>query len=174
MIIRPAKENEYERVRQFYYDLIDEMQNHPYCPAWQKDIYPRDADLASYVRRGELYLAEDGDAILGAMVLNHNSNEGYAGAPWLVDAAPGEVTALHLLGVSPSRSRQGIGMAMVQEALRLARADKQKTVRLDVLEGNLPAERLYPKAGFRYVDYRKLFYDDVGLCGFTLYEYPLI
>ena len=45
-----------------------------------------------------------------------------------------------------------------------------KAVRLDVLKGNVPAERLYKDMGFRYVDTLQLFYEDTGRVDFDLYE----
>ena len=45
-----------------------------------------------------------------------------------------------------------------------------KAIRLDVLKGNAPAERLYTSLGFVYVDTLKLFYEDTGRVDFELYE----
>ncbi|HJC20253.1 MAG TPA: hypothetical protein H9707_00620 [Candidatus Butyricicoccus avicola] len=46
-------------------------------------------------------------------------------------------------------------------------------MRLDVLAGNIPAERLYVGQGFRYVDTVEMFYADTGRTAFRLYEYAL-
>ena len=46
-------------------------------------------------------------------------------------------------------------------------------MRLDVLKGNLPAEKLYPGLGFEYIETRPMFYEDVGVMEFELYEYGL-
>ena len=48
-----------------------------------------------------------------------------------------------------------------------------KAVRLDVLKGNVPAERLYKGMGFHYVSTVKLFYEDTGRVDFELYEYEV-
>ena len=44
---------------------------------------------------------------------------------------------------------------------------------LDVLEGNLPAKKLYESVGFQYIERMELFYEDTGLAGFWLYELEL-
>ena len=49
-----------------------------------------------------------------------------------------------------------------------------KAIKLDVLKGNVPAERLYESMGFRYVDTVRLFYEDTGLAEFRLYELELV
>ena len=48
-----------------------------------------------------------------------------------------------------------------------------KALRLDVLEGNLPAERLYEKVGFQYAGSLNIFYEDTGWADFNLYEYEI-
>jgi ribosomal protein S18 acetylase RimI-like enzyme len=62
---------------------------------------------------------------------------------------------------------------MVRFAIETARAAGMKAIRLDVLKGNVPAERLYPAMGFTYVDTIKLFYEDTGRVDFELFELVL-
>lgn len=171
--IRRADGTEYEKVRDFYYALIDAMQGAEYHPKWQKGIYPEDEYMEAAVKNGEMYLTEADGRLIGAMVLNHATNDGYAAVQWPTGAAPDEVTVIHTLGVMPDLSCRGVGARMVEEAKRLAREAGQKVMRLDVLCGNLPAEKLYKRAGFVYVETLKLFYEDTGWVDFDLYEYVL-
>ncbi len=46
-----------------------------------------------------------------------------------------------------------------------------KTIRLDVLEGNLPAEKAYMKSGFRYITTLKMYYEDTGWTNYKVFEY---
>ena len=62
---------------------------------------------------------------------------------------------------------------MVQKAIELGKSAKAKAIRLDVLSGNYPAERLYRKLGFKYVDTVQMFYENSGLTDFLLFEYTL-
>lgn len=57
--------------------------------------------------------------------------------------------------------------------IRQARETGQKAIRLDVIEDNLPAEKLYRKLGFQYITSHRLFYEDTGWYEFHLYEYRL-
>lgn len=114
-----ADNADYPRVRDFYYDLIDRMQELEYHPKWHKGIYPDDAFLESSVRNGEMYLAADGERLVGAMIFNFTANEGYEGAPWSIEAKPGEYASLHALGVMPDMTRRGIGRLLVDNAIRL-------------------------------------------------------
>lgn len=174
MYIRKAEPHEYDAVRQFYYDLIDDMAVLPCHPKWQKGIYPDDSYLKNAVDQGQMRIVLENSSILGAMVVNHGSNDGYTQAEWLTDAATGEVTMIHTLGVAVAHMGKGIGKAMVQEAIRLARESGQKAIRLDVIEGNTPARRLYEGQGFHFICRVKMFYEDTGWCNFDLFEYPLL
>ena len=45
--------------------------------------------------------------------------------------------------------------------------------RLDVLEGNLPAEKSYVKVGFEYVGTVPMFYEDTGWTNYKAFEYAV-
>ena len=159
LAIRAARADEFEAVRCFYHRLIDMMEGSEFHPRWEKGVYPSDAFMRSSIERGELYLGLLGGDIAAAMAINGEGAEGYAGAPWGVRAADGEFSVIHALGVLPSKD--------------VARGLGHKALRLDVLNGNLPAVRLYESEGFRFVSRVELFYEDTGLTDFLLYEYAL-
>lgn len=173
LLIRPAERGEFAAVRAFYHKVTDDMQNEPYSPGWKKDIYPSPEEIRGALERRELYVGETDGGIAAAMVVNHDCNEGYAGVCWPTEAAPEQVTLIHALGVDRALAGRGIGRAMVRFVMALARQRDGKALRLDVLAGNLPAEKLYTSLGFRYVDSREMFYEDTGLTTYDLYEYAL-
>lgn len=173
MTIRPARPDEYQAVRAFYHAIIDGMAASPFSPGWEKDIYPSPEDLRAALAEGALYLGELDGAPAAAMVVNHHSNPDYARANWSMDPGEDKVFVIHLLGVRPDLSGQGLAREMAQKALDLARTAGGRTVRLDVLGGNLPAERAYTAVGFRYVDTLTMYYEDTGWMEFRLFEYIL-
>ncbi|PAV39722.1 hypothetical protein CJ260_02275 [Megasphaera sp. ASD88] len=73
----------------------------------------------------------------------------------------------------PSFAGRGIAKVMTQYAIRLGRETGMKTIRLDVLKGNVPAERAYRKVGFAYCRTARMFYEDTGWTEFDLFEYIL-
>ncbi len=174
MEIRQALREEFDEVRSFYHTLIDEMRDAEYKPGWKKGIYPSDAGLREALEAGWLYTGREADGgIAAAMIVNARSNDGYRQAQWPTPAGDGETAMIHTLGVMPCRGGRGLGGEMVRYAIGLARRQGKKAVRLDVLNGNLPAERLYTGAGFQYVQTVSMFYEDTGWTDFLLYEYPL-
>jgi len=171
MQIRQAERTEYEAVRRFYHAVIDAMEGAEYKPAWQKDVYPEPEFLRASIERGELWLGEEDGKTVAAMVLNHDCNEGYAMVAWPHEAPPEEILLIHALCVHPDFGGRGYGGELVRFAQELARTEGMKLMRLDVLRGNLPAEKLYPACGFQLVDTVTLFYEDTGWTEFEMFEY---
>ncbi len=173
MLIRKAETDEYEAVRSFYHSLIDAVAELPYGAGWVKDVYPSPEFLEESVRDGCLFIGTQDGSIAAAMVLNHECNDGYRGFAWPTEASDEEITVIHALGVHPAYGRRGYAGQMVRFAIDRARREKQKVIRLDVLKGNLPAEKLYSGIGFRYLHTLPLFYEDTGWTEYELYEYRL-
>ena len=173
MEIRKARPHEFAAVRGFYHSVIDAMEGAEYGPGWKKGIYPADEELRRALESGTLFLGEEDSKACAAMVVNHEGNESYADAPWPTAAEPGEFAVIHMLCVHPACGGRGLGGQLVDHALDLARKTGQKCVRLDVLKGNLPANRLYEGRGFRYIGTLPMFYEDTGWTDYELYEYSL-
>ena len=174
MMIRKAASGEYEKVRGFYHSMIDAMAAAPKVyVAWKKDVYPSPELISGSIEKGEMYLALEGDEIAGAMVLNHDPGEGYAGVARQTEADDAEVMVIHALGVHPEHAGKGYAKALVREAVGIAGRTGMKAIRLDVLHGNLPAERLYTGLGFRSIEKVRMYYEDTGLTEFSLYEYVI-
>ena len=80
---------------------------------------------------------------------------------------------IHTLGVSPALSGRGLALQMIEGAVALAREKGWRALRLDVLEDNVPAQRLYQRAGFVYIETKQIWYKSTGLASFLLYEYAV-
>ena len=113
------------------------------------------------------------DKIAAAMVVNHKCNAEYADVSWSQELTGEEFVVIHMLGVHSRCAGKGFAKEMVRYAIGLAKEWGMKAVRLDVLKGNVPAERLYEGLGFVYVDTIRLFYEDTGRVDFKMYEFSL-
>ena len=173
MVISKAAREEYESVRNFYHSMIDALEGTKYHPKWQKDIYPAPEDLRASIEHGELYTGRVDGRIAAAMVLNGQCNPEYEDIVWTKSISRGEFMVIHMLGVHNDFAGRGLAKEMVKYAIETARDAGMKAIRLDVLKGNVPAEKLYPAMGFVYVDTIKLFYEDTGRVDFELFELVL-
>ena len=171
-IIR-AEEKEFQKVRDFYYEVIDAVGDAGDSVGWKKDIYPSPEFLMDSIRKGELFLAEEDGKLIGAMVVNHAFNEEYRSVNWPTEAEDSEITVIHALAVLPSCRKKGVAKQMVREVIQMAGENGQKVIRLDVLRGNKNAEKLYAGLGFQYLHTLPMYYEDTGRTEFELYEYPL-
>ena len=170
MEARKAAIEEFSAVRAFYHKMTDWLDTVPYGLGWRKDIYPSPEELTSALEKGELWVWEDSEGYAAAMILNSGSQEEYAKVKWELDATPDEVLVIHALGVMPKYHGTGLSHELVKFAIRTAKEQGKKGMRLDVLAGNLPAERLYPKFNFKLIETIEMFYEDTGLAMYKLYE----
>lgn len=169
-VVRRAEENEFEAVKQMYWDIIDAMKGSNLDIMWEKDLYPSNDMIKNAIAAGEMFVLDDGGTICGAMVFNEEGNESYINGSWGVDAAQGEFMVIHALGVHPDYQGKGCGGILVDEAAYIAKAAGKKAVRLDVLGNDVPAIKLYESKGYEYHDTIRMYYVDTGWTDFLLYE----
>lgn len=174
MIIRRAAVQELDAVHKFYDDLIDEMINWEYPSGWTKGIYPSRRHIEGWLNAQTLWVADDGGEIIGAMIADHCGFDSYENADWAFDATPEEVLIVHALGVKPSLQKKGIGGMLVEKLKDIARDEGLKAVRLDVVFGNPPADRLYMRHGFKYTGEVKMWYPELGWSHFNTYEFNIV
>ena len=79
---------------------------------------------------------------------------GYASLSWVLDEG-----SLDSIAVSPEHRRQGIGDALLDEAVKWARSRELSFITLEVRAGNRPAIALYRKHGFIRAGLRKNYYE---------------
>lgn len=171
--VRQASEADYSAVRFFYHSLIRAMKGARFYPGWEIDIYPSPEFLRESIAARELYVGELDGRIASCMVVNQKCNEGYEKIDWPSNAPLAQCMVLHALGVHPDFAGRGLAKRMVAEAVCLARNAGMKAMRLDVLGGNLPAERLYEGQGFRKIRTIQMYYPDTGWTDYEGYELAL-
>ena len=122
-------------------------------------------------KREELYVLADGGDIAACVIANAEKVDGYSDAPWQIDSD--EVIVLHVLAVHPDHRGKGLARRLVENVIEQERKAGKKALRLDVIENNTTAEKLYQKLSFQYIQTKTLYYDVVGEMTFKLYELVL-
>ena len=171
MIFRKAAKEEFYKIRSLYGNLIDQEKDDPSFPRWKKGIHPSDEMIQNSIDREELYVLADGDEIAACVIANAEKVDGYSDAPWQIDSD--EVIVLHVLAVHPNHRGKGLAQRLVENIIEQERKVGKKTLRLDVIENNTTAEKLYQKLGFQYIQAKTLYYNVVGEMTFKLYELVL-
>ncbi|NLJ65420.1 MAG: GNAT family N-acetyltransferase [Christensenellaceae bacterium] len=160
----------FENINAFYDMLIEHLDDAKYSPGWKKGIYPDEEMIREAIDTECMHAAMDGDTILAVAMLDSNYNDEYKNVEWKSGFKLDECLMLHVLGVNPAYQKHGIGSKMLKHLENHAKKLGYKAIRLDVLRGNLPAERLYPSIGYDFIDTIEIYYADTGLTYYHLYE----
>ena len=171
MIFRKAEKEDFYKIRSLYWNLIGQEQNDPSFPHWKKETHPSDEMIQNSIDRKELYVLSDDEKITACVIANAEKVDGYSDAPWQIDSD--EVIVLHVLAVHPDHRGKGLARKLVENVIEQERKAGKKALRLDVIENNTTAEKLYQKLGFQYIQTKTLYYDVVGEMMFKLYELVL-
>ena len=171
--IRQAVQGDLQAVVELYDGIIELFQAQTGNNGWRKGVYPAEADFQRAIQAGTLYVGELEGTLAAGMIVTQGTDKSYGDAPWRVNAADEETAVIHTLGVAPRFGGRGVALEMIEGAAALARERGWKALRLDVLEVNIPALRLYERAGFEYIETKKIWYESTGLANFLLYEYPV-
>lgn len=170
--LRKAKANETEKILKFYQDVIDSIRGSDFKPKWSEN-YPDLEYIKSSIEKEELYLYTKGDNIISSIVLNNKFNPEYKDIGWNVDAESDEIIVIHTFATDSNFSKKGIGKEIFNQIKGYALKNNIKTIRIDIIDGNTGAQRVFEKFGFKYVGTVEIFHDIVGLEKFHLYEYVL-
>ena len=172
LIIRKSGPEELEDLVAFYRRIIDQLHKRNSVVKWSMEVYPTRQDIASALKAGEMHAGTLEGRIVCAFRLGGN-DETYDRFDWPTAVPPGEVSVIHLLAVDDDFAGRGFAARLVAYSADLCRKAGKKVIRLDVLKGNTPAEKLYLKCGFSFVTEQKIFYEDTGLMDFRMFELVL-
>lgn len=168
--LRKAQINEAYIILNFYKNLIFSIKDSEFDPKWN-DEYPDLEYIQNSILKGELYICRE-DGIVACVVINSEFGEGYGNVKWQVNAEEDEIIVIHTFAVNfPGK---GIGKEIFNQIMEMAIKDNKKVIRIDVIDGNIGAQKFFEKLGFDYVDSVELFHDAVGFETFHLYEKTLI
>ena len=157
----------------FYQLVIRETEDMSVFGRWIYGKHPTEELIGDYVRQGMMYAADAGPDIAAAVAVTPFQTEDYHGIDWQVPLADDKVAVVHILAVNPRLQKRGVAKAIMRDVIDLARREGLKAVRLDALECNRPAHRLYESLGFRKRGVRRWYASNTGWIDFYLFEYLL-
>ncbi len=155
--IKPAENGEAEKIYHFYEDICRGLEGAQYSPLWQIGLYPCIEDIKNHIKNKDLYISIIDSRIAGALAtVNH-----------------GDYSSLHLFAVHSDFRNQHLGGMMLNKLFEIAKERSNSKIVLDVVKGNLPAEKLYQKTGFKYIGEKTEFIERIGKVDFNIYEYSI-
>jgi ribosomal protein S18 acetylase RimI-like enzyme len=162
-----------ETVKKHYIKVIDHTPEIEKYARWVYGKHPTDEGLRSYIENGEMYLLMDRDIVAGMVAVVMHQEPDYEAVPWAEKLENDQVATLHILAVCPEYRGRALGNTILKLAGELAKQQGRKAMRLDVLESNLPAQRMYEKAGYVYRGKQRWYAENTGWTNFLLYEKSL-
>lgn len=172
--VRKGTRDDIARLAELYDEINDYLATTENYPGWRKGIYPTQEDAEHGVEEECLYVATYGDDIVGSVILRHKPEPAYRTVTWQVECTDDEIWVIYTFVVSPRYMGCKVGQCMIQYAQEQGKALGLKSLRLDVVDKNIPAIRLYEKMGFTYIGTVSLGLECCGLDWFKLYEKVLI
>ena len=163
-----------ETVKEHYIKVIENTPGIDKTARWVYGKHPTDEALRSYIENGEMFLLTDRDTVAGMVAIVMHQGTDYEDILWAEKLENDQVATLHLLAVCPEYRGRALGNMILELAGELAEQQGKKAVRLDVLESNLPAQRMYEKAGYVYRGKQRWYAENTGWTNFLLYEKSLI
>ncbi|MBQ9663034.1 MAG: GNAT family N-acetyltransferase [Oscillospiraceae bacterium] len=162
MTIRFAVQDDFPEVMAFYNMMCAVLGEMPFLHDGNKGGYPSEAMVRKAIRDSDLFIGTEGGTIVSAIIMNQEQDPSYGKLRWQISAPPEQIAVMHALRVSPEVSRRGYGTAMVEYCIAEAGKRGQKAIRLDTLDENTVAQKMYAKLGFRFIDTVEIFYEDIG------------
>lgn len=152
--IRLAETEELRLIYDFYKMICISLEDAKYTPLWKIDNYPCVEDIENHINNKDLYVAISDNKIIGAMAVeNHIA-----------------YSSLHLLTVHPDYRKQHLAENLIKKLFKIAKERKNQKIILDVVKGNVPAEKLYIKFGFKFTGEKCEFIERIGKVCFNTYE----
>ena len=118
---------------------------------WLRDIYPVRATAEAALQRGDLFVMEEGNRILGSALINQIQVDVYESAPWEHQVPDDQVCVLHTLVISPKAGGKGLGKQFVKFYEDYALENGCHELRIDTNARNERARAMYRKLGYREI-----------------------
>lgn len=148
MTIRRATIFDLNGVAKVYDEIHDAEEAGKITTGWIRNVYPTRTVAEAALQRGDLFVMEDNDQVVGAALINQIQVDVYDGAPWEHD---GEVCVLHTLVISPRIHGKGAGRKFVEFYENYAFNHGWHELRIDTNARNERARKMYAGMGYKEI-----------------------
>lgn len=163
MTVRMGESFDFDRLTEFYDEVVKANSGTPFDVHWNRKIHPSDSEIAEALRDGSMYMGLLDDEVVAASIVNDVFATGYDTVLWVFGAEPGKILCIHLFATKPALQGQGLGRKFLQAIIDDTRKRGFQVLRLDAFQHNAPACALYEKMGFQYRGVADLVYEDEDL-----------
>ena len=133
------------------------------------DAYPDRLSFENDVSRGELFVYELNEKIIGCVTITTLVDKEYVPVKWLT--SNDNNIYIHRLAVLPEFQGKGYARKLMDFAEDRARIEKRTSVRLDTFSRNLRNQRFYELRGYKRLE--EVYFPNQSELPFYCYELPL-
>ncbi|HYD79395.1 MAG TPA: GNAT family N-acetyltransferase [Paucimonas sp.] len=167
LTIRDLRREEFETLGRLMVDVYSKLEGFP-SPDEQPNYYKMLADIGRFTEKPDarvlVALTEAGELAGGVVYFGNMAEYGSGGIATTIKNASG----FRLLGVDPRFRGAGVGQALTNACIELARARGHAEVILHTTAAMQAAWRLYEKLGFQRSEDLDFMQQDLAVFGFRL------
>jgi GNAT superfamily N-acetyltransferase len=145
-MMRKAVMEDIKDTMQIINETIMEMQSYNNYQ-WDAN-YPEEKDFRDDIQKGDLFVLEREDKLIGFVCINKVEPIEYNGLNWSLNH---DAMIVHRMAVNPSYRRNGIGTELMKFAEELALENNIKYLKTDTYSLNLKMNNLFEKLGYKFV-----------------------
>ena len=145
---RKAQECDVEKIEQIYLDTHRAEEEGIIETGWIRGVYPVRKTAEMALARGDLFVAEAEESIVGVAIINQLQLDEYKGAPWQYSADDEEVMVLHTLVISLEEFGKGYGKKFVEFYENYSIEKGCRFLRMDTNARNKRARAMYKNLGY--------------------------
>ena len=168
--MRLVQTDNLEFLRKKYIEVIEQTPDFMRNVRWIYGQHPKDEMIQDYMDNREMYALMNGNEIAGMVAVVMHQDDNYKTVPWQVDLRNDEVATIHILAICPEYQGRSLGIQLINQIEKLSKNNGKKAVRLDVLKSNIPAQKMYERAGYSLRGEQKLYAENTGITDFLFYE----
>ena len=172
-MIRLAAAADLNGIEAIYDAVLARDEAGPVYTNWQRGKYPTRDTARQALEAGTLFVGEEDGFLWGVMNLNDLQLPEYDEIPWSIPAERHQVGVIHTLCIHPAHGGRGRAAEMVAFSEEECRRQGRTVIRLDTWEGNIPANAMYPRLGYRFAGATEFFFQGYIHEILNCYEKPL-
>ena len=100
VVFRKALKENIEKIENIYSDIHTCEETGMLEIGWIRTVYPTRETAENALERGDLFVAQDDEEVVGAAIINNQQVDAYKEGRWLYEAPDSEVMVLHTLVIS--------------------------------------------------------------------------
>ena len=148
-MIRKGIEQDIPHIAAIYEHIHDNEECGKSTVGWIRGVYPTADTARAALDADDLFVMEEGGAVVAAARINRIQVPVYADVPWRYPDVPDEqVMVLHTLVIDPEAKSRGLGREFAAFYEGYALAHGCRYLRIDTNARNARARRFYQKLGY--------------------------